>query len=62
MLKVSPSEVVTDAAPPDVNLLTGHAINDDGVIVGSTCIGTCYSDERQIAGPAFMLVPQSPEA
>jgi probable HAF family extracellular repeat protein len=53
---------LVDDMPSDINLLTGHAINDDGVIVGSTCIGTCYSDYRRIAGPAFMLVPKSPEA
>lgn len=59
---VTDLRTLVDDVPPEINLLTGHAVNDDGVIVGSTCIGTCYSDERQTSGPAFMLVPKSPRA
>jgi probable HAF family extracellular repeat protein len=52
-------QTLVDDMPPDVTLWAGLAINDDGVIVGATCVGRCYSDHRLVAGHAFMLVPRS---
>ena len=61
---ISVNGVMTDLQPlvenmpAGITLWTANDINDDGVIVGATCIGECYPDHRLRAGHAFMLVPK----
>jgi probable HAF family extracellular repeat protein len=50
---------LVDDLPPDLILGGATSINDSGVIVGWSCRGECWLDERRVYGSAFMLVPQT---
>jgi probable HAF family extracellular repeat protein len=50
---------LVDNMPPDRTLGGATSINDNGVIVGWSCRGECWTDERRVSGNAFMLVPQT---
>jgi probable HAF family extracellular repeat protein len=50
---------LVDGLPPGLTLGGATSINDSGAIVGWSCRGECWLDERRVYGNAFMLVPQA---
>jgi probable HAF family extracellular repeat protein len=50
---------LVDNLPPGLTLGGATSINDSGAIVGWSCRGECWLDDRRVYGNAFMLVPQT---